>query len=492
MRILNMDDLASHGNRRVRQHAAEILEAALQAADPYYTTLQLIRIEGDRLIVGNPDFEPSGAPRTGDEVFDLNRIGRILVVGAGKGVHRVAKAIEDVLGERLTGGHIIAKIGDEVDLRRIGYTYGAHPVPDEGCVEGCRRILEICQGLKKEDLVFTIAGNGVSALLTLPAPGISLEDVRRTTYALQIERGTPTGDLNMVRNHIDIMKGGRVTRYLQPATAIHLLAIDANQERRAGQSGWDKLIYRNAWLHFLPEGTTFQDAIDALHKWDAWEAVPDSVRQHLLRADPADETVKANEFLRTNFRIFGVMPHSYGLVPAAMRKARELGYTPHHMARFLRSEAREAGATLAAIAITIEEEGTPFETPCALFTSGELVVTVGQEDGVGGRNQEYAVGAALAISGSQNIVVGAVDSDGTDGPGGQFKPGGWDIPNLAGGIVDGQTVAEAKAAGVDLFVELRRHNTSPALWKIKSGIHAIHSISVNDLGVTLIAGRAQD
>ena len=191
MRILNADALTSHGNIPARKAILEILEAGLQAADPYQNVRRLICLEGDRLIVGNPDFEPAGSPRGGYEVFELSQVGRIFVFGAGKGIQVAAKAFEDVLGERLAGGHVIAKHGDDRILERIGVTFGADPVPDHGCVLGCQRILDLCRDLRPDDLVFTLAGNGVSALLTLPAPGISLEDIRRVTYLMQIERACP-------------------------------------------------------------------------------------------------------------------------------------------------------------------------------------------------------------------------------------------------------------------------------------------------------------
>jgi len=482
MRILNVDRLASHGNVRGRKAVLEVLEAGLEAADPYNNTRKLLRVERGKLVVGNPDFEPRGTPKPGDEVFDLSRIGRIFVFGAGKGTQRVAKAIEDVLGDRLTGGHVVAKHGDEVILERIGVTLGGHPVPDEGCVRGCERILEMCRDLREEDLVFTVVGNGVSSLLTLPAPGVSLADVQRTTYVTQIERGVPTGDLNPIRNHLDVMKGGRISRYLQPATAIHIIAVDPEDH--------DRLMRRNLWLHTLPDCTTFQDAVAMLKKWDAWEAVPESVRRHLERADPEQETVKAREFENTRFRIFGVMPSRLGMLPTAQRKAAELGFRPYTLASGLQAEASQAGLVVATVATTVERDGVPFEPPCALFTCGELLVTVGKGNGVGGRNQEYALSAALRIAGSKHIVVGAVDSDGTDGPGTQFSEAYRDIPCLAGGLVDGETASEARAAGIDLRAELRRHNATPALWKLDSGIVATHNISLNDLGVTLIMGRS--
>lgn len=488
MRILNSDALVSHGNRQGRKAMVEILEAGLQAADPYFNTLKLFRREGHYLIVGNPNFEPSDAPRSGEEVIDLDRVGKILVVGAAKGVQQVARAMEEVLGDRLTGGHVIDKFGADVVLERIGVTLGGHPVPDEACTVGCRRILELLRDLREEDLVFTIAGNGVSSLLTLPVPGVTLEDVRKTTYIMQIERGVPTQELNPIRNHLDLLKGGRISRQLQPAKAIHVLIVDPDHVS-AGEGGYDHLMHSNAWLHTMPDWSTFADAVMVLKKWDAWEAAPERVRAHLLRADPAYESPKAADFATMNFRVFGVMPGHLAMLPMAQKKAEELGYTPHLLCGWLQAEASHAGEVIARIASSIEKEGAPFEPPCALFTGGELLTTVGEETGIGGRNQEFALAAALVIAGSKNVIMGAVDTDGTDGPGGQFIVGGEPIPTLAGGIVDGETAAEALAAGVDIRGELRRHNSTPALWRLDSGVLATHNISITDLGVTLIQGR---
>jgi glycerate 2-kinase len=485
-RILNMDDLSSHGNIAGRKAALAILEAGLQAADPYNNTRKLLHVEGNTLIVGHPDFEPLGGPKTGDEVFNLSKVGRIFVFGAGKGVQRVAKAIEETLGDRLTGGHVIGKHGDEVVLDRIGVTLGGHPVPDKYCAIGCQKILEMCQDLRPEDLVFTIAANGVSALLTLPVPGITIEEVQQVTYRMQIERGVPTQDLNPIRNHIDMMKSGRISRYIQPATAIHIIAVDPNDAPHEAMQGYEQLMQRNRWLHNLPDCTTFAEAHAMLDKWQAWDAMPASVVAHLRRADPRDESVKADEFRQWNFRIFGVMPRHLGVLPTAAGKAAELGFTPHVMAKFMQAEASQAGLVIADIAKTIEADRVPFEPPCALLTGGELLVTVGEETGVGGRNQEYALSAATRIAGNRRIVMAGADTDGTDGPGGYFAADNGNIPCLAGGIVDGETVAEAQALGVDIVAELRRHNTSAALWELQSGIAATQNISLTDLGVTLV------
>jgi len=481
-RIQNIDDLASHGNVYGRKAVLEILEVGLEASDPYYNTKKLIRLQGDRLIVGGKEFEPSESPTTGEEAYNLSKIGRIFVLGAGKGIQRVAKAIEDTLGDRLTGGHVIDKKGHPVILKRMGVTLGAHPAPDEDCVIGCKNIRELTDNLTEDDLVFTCVSNGVSALLTMPVPGVSLEDVRKTTYIMQVEHGAGTGDLNAIRNHLDMMKGGRISKLIRPAKAIHIIAIEP--------SSYDLLMHHNRWLHTLPDDTTFQLAIDNLRRWDAWDTVPSSVRKFLETADPRHETVKAEEFEKTPCRIFGAMPgfRQTAKLPPAMKKARELGFKPVILAEVLSFiEACHAGTYMAAVARTIERSGQPFKPPCALFSSGEMLVTVGKEEGIGGRNQEFALSAALRIAGSKNIVIASVDTDGTDGPGTQFTNGPEDMPScLAGGIVDGETVEEAKKAGVNIVEELKRHNTSPALWKLKSGIIARPNISLNDLTVALV------
>ncbi|MFQ5997255.1 MAG: MOFRL family protein, partial [Dehalococcoidales bacterium] len=273
--------------------------------------------------------------------------------------------------------------------------------------------------------------------------------------------------------------------YIYPAQAIHIIARDPLT--------YEELMYQNYWLHTLPDCTTFQLAVENLKKWDAWEEVPSSVRDFLTKGDPKYETVKAEEFEKMPSRIFGVMPgYKYtAKLPAAMQKARELGFKPVLLTDELWGvEARQAGAFMAAICRTIERSGKPCKPPCALFTSGEIVVTVGNERGIGGRNQEFALSAAPGIAGSKNIVIASVDTDGTDGPGTQFFIGPDGMPHcLAGGMVDGETVTEAKKAGINIDEEIKKHNTSPVLWKLESGIVATPNISLVDFTIALVIGR---
>jgi len=187
-------------------------------------------------------------------------------------------------------------------------------------------------------------------------------------------------------------------------------------------------------------------------------------------------------------RIYGIMPNNTNFVPVAMKKAEELGYPAHLLTRRTFVEAAPAGALLGRIANNVESFSDPFKAPCALFMTGELLVTVGKETGIGGRNQEFALSAATVLNNSRRIVIGASDTDGTDGPGGKFDDEAWDkgCHALNGGIIDGYLMQEAKERGVDIAQALKTHATSKALWDLSSGIWATQNISVQDLIVALV------
>lgn len=485
-RILNADTVTSHGHVEGRKMMLEILEAGIQAADPYYAMLRVMRRDGDRLIFGGELFEPEGGPRSGDEVIDLNEVGRIFVFGAGKGIQRAARAVEDVLGDRLEGGHVIGKHGEELILDRIGVTFGAHPVPDEGCVAGCRRIIEMTENLGPEDVVITMIGNGIGSLLTLPVDGVSLDDVQRTVHLFQIERGGPTVDLIPIRNHLDQIKGGQFSRYVHPARAIHILAFHT--------APYDAVMTtpRYRWLHTMPDETTHADAIDALKKWDCWDEAPASVRDYLSNPDPERKTLTIAEFESMDARIFCLFPKELAVVNTAVAKAREMGIRAHMLYNnyTMMAEASQVGQVVSNLALHTEIDGEPFDPPCAIIGGGELLVTVGKEGGMGGRNQEFAVSAAIEIEGCRHVVVGSLDSDGTDGPGHQFVDGRDEIPVLAGGIVDGETARRAREMGIDLRDVLKRHDTSPALHALDDGVVTTMAMALGDLSVALILGRS--
>lgn len=484
MRIQNKQMLTEHGNREGRRIVAELLDAGLDAIDPYYRVKELVHLKNGHIVLNTRGFEMKDDPHAGPLEFDLKDFDHVYVIGAAKGVQRAAVAFEDILGDVLTGGHVIAKHGDGVQCKRIGVTLAGHPTPDKYCVEGCKRIEALAQGLTKRDLVFTIFGSGCSSLMTYPAGNITVEEVSDFTHMMQIEKGVPTSDLNHVRTHIDRFKGGRLSRMFKNATLVHLTTADPSKKTTPALRNNYFDMFRDNFFPSIAYESSFAQAIDVLKKWDAWDRTPASIREWLLAGSAETENVTREEYESFGARFFGLIFKDSTIYPAVRARAKELGYGCIMLSEYMEAEAREAGRVDASIAMTAERLGEPFKPPVVLMSSGENVVTVGEERGVGGRNQEYCLAAAQRIAGTGNIVFGAVDTDGTDGPGGLELPGAPSC--LAGAIVDGETVAEAERAGIDLWNALKTHGTSAPLWKLGCGVEAEHCVSALDLRIMLL------
>lgn len=485
MRILNKDMLTNHGNVEGRRIVTALLDAGLDALDPYYRVKTLVKVENGRIVLDDRGFEMKGDPHAGPAIYDLKNYDRVYVVGAGKGIQRAALALEEVLGDALTGGHVIGKHGDGILCKKIGVTLAGHPVPDEYCVEGCRRIEELAGDITERDLVFTLSGSGCGSLMTYPAGDITIGDIAKFTHLMQIEKGVPTSDLNPIRTHIDRFKGGRLSRLFKPATLIHMVTADPSKMNTPVlRVSYFEMLRSNTFFPPVCAAFTYQDCINIIKKWDAWEETPASIREHLLAGGPHNENMSVEEFESLGDRFFGLIFKDATVYPAVRKRASEFGIPCIMLSEYQEAEAREAGNVDAAIALTAERLGEPFKTPVILTSSGENVVTVGGESGVGGRNQEYCTQAALRIQGSHRIVFGAVDTDGTDGPGGFDYPGAPEC--LAGAIIDGETVYEALQKNIDLREGLKNHGTSEALWKLGCGVSATHNVSALDLRIVLI------
>jgi len=468
MRIKNTEKLTSHGNVDGRKAVLEIFEAGLEAADPYENVKKMIRMENGKLIVGHKAFSrPLGQEPL---VFDLSQVGNIYVIGGGKAAQRQAEAVEDVLGDLITDGHLNAKKGDDIRLKRIGVTLAGHPIPDEDGVEGAKRILEIERKAKKGDIVFHSESGGGSALLTLPAPGITLQDLQKVNRLLYFTCGATMWDTNAVRNQLVLLRG-RHARYVGDATLIGIHTDERPPGLRISLSG--KGFMQRSGVE------SYQYAIDILKRYNCWEKVPQSVRTFLTKADLRYTPLSPEERGGKRRYHFRVMGPEY-MLEAAKKKAEEMGLNAAIIISSLSDvEARSAAETLAYMAQEIETYGRPFKTPCVLLCGGELVVTVGEETGVGGRNQEFALAAAPRIEGSKNVVIASVDSDGTDGP-----------TDMAGGIVDGYSMERAKKAGVDIFEELRKHNSTMVLNKLGDTIYTdVQGTNVQDLRIVYVGKK---
>lgn len=447
--VKNRERLLDHGNRAAREIALEIIERALAHADPYRAVKALVKLEGDILSVG---------PHT----FDLARVGRIYVVGAGKATFPIAKALEEILGERIHRGIVICKYGQEGELSRIDLRLANHPVPDEAGFAAAQDVLALARETRPGDIVFAAFTGGSSALMPYPVTGVTLEEKKQVNRLL-LYSGANIIEINSVRKHLSQIKGGRLAKAIHPeAHIINLTVSDVIG---------DPLDYITCPT--VPDTSTFDQARATLTKYGLWDKVPASVRDYLKHAGPEEESPK--DLSDHNLYNFIVVPGT-AACEGAYAAARELGLNAFILSTMLEGESREVGGTFSDIAREIRASGRPLAPPCAIIGGGETTVHISGECGEGGPNQEFALGAALRLEGIYNTVIVGLDTDGTDGP-----------TKLAGAIVDETTLARARAAGIDLYTALTGHDVSQPLKNLGEIIvTGATGTNVNDLKLLLV------
>ncbi|MCE5263708.1 MAG: DUF4147 domain-containing protein [Deltaproteobacteria bacterium] len=445
---LNYGQLTAHGQTAVRRDALSIIREGIHGAAPDLGTRAVVRREGDRL-------------RVGELTFALNAFDHIYVIGAGKGSFPIAAALEAILGERLTGGVVVVKEGEKRRLSRIEILEAGHPIPNEASVTGAQRVLDVARRAGERDLVFAAVTGGASALITLPPAGVTLADIQEVN-SLLLKCGGTIRDINTVRKHLCLLKGGRLVAHIQPAQAV-TLTLDTSPEGLP----WPDLC--------LADPSTFQDAINVLNLFDIWNAVSPAIRAYLEEGlhRPEWETVKSLDGFKAVLLSVG---SPVSACEAAAEAARELGYRPVILASNLEGESIDAGICLAGIAKEVARYERPFERPCALITAGETTVTIHGPHGKGGPNQEVALAFASKLGKRMNICCVSIDTDGTDGP-----------TEVAGGISDGQTMERAQALGLNVAEHLRRHDSSSALNRLGDAIVTGHTgTNVMNLRVIVI------
>ena len=407
-----------------REDMMAVLSAALQAVDPAQAVRNCVRREGARLTVG-------------DHAYDLDSYRRIFVVGAGKAGGPMAQALEETLGDRLAGGVVNVKEGYAVPTQHIELVEAAHPVPDENGLRGAERILRMAADAGADDLVFCLISGGGSALMELPAGDVSLDDLQHLTDLL-LRSGATINEVNTIRKHISQVKGGGLARAAAPATLIALILSD---------------VVGNP-LDFIasgptvPDTTTFQDAWKLLEKYRLQDAIPGSVQAQLrggLNGEIPD-TPKAGDplFARTASVLVGSNEIA---ARAALDAATALGYNAVLVTTWVEGEAREVAKVMAGVAKGLIRHHSPVPPPACLIFGGETTVTV-RGEGKGGRSQEMALAAALALDGWEDVAVMAVGTDGTDGP-----------TDAAGGIADGAVRGRAQTLGLDPLAYLDRNDS---------------------------------
>lgn len=346
--------------------------------------------------------------------------GRIVVVGAGKAAASMAQVVEETLDGPLEG-LVVTRYGHGADLRHIQVVEAGHPMPDEAGTQAAARILETVKGLTADDMVLFLASGGASALLALPAPGITLAEKRAVTSAL-LKCGASIHEINAVRKHLSAIKGGRLAAAAAPARVVTLAISDV--------PGDDLSVIGSGPC--VPDPSTFADARRVLAHY---RIDPPAAVERLLAAG-ADETPKPGDSRLAHAESHVIVTPQRALEAAAAEAARH-GWTPLVLGDTIEGESREVARALAGIARSVRSHGQPVARPAVILSGGETTVTVSGQ-GRGGRNAEFLLSLAIALDGAAGIHAIACDTDGIDG-----------VEDNAGALLAPDTLARARAAGLD-------------------------------------------
>lgn len=405
---------------KYRDVAWRMIRAALAAVEPGEAVRRFVQRDGDVLAVG-------------DQHYDLGDYGRVRIIGAGKASAPMAQALAQILDDRLTDGLVIVKYGHVLPAGQtagpVEIVEAGHPVPDEAGLRQTRRLIDFLEDSSTRDLVFCLVSGGGSALLTQPVEAISLDHLQRLT-SLLLASGAAIGEMNIVRKHLSRVKGGRLAQLAAPATLVSLVLSDVIGDP----------LDIIASGPTVPDPSTFADALAILRKYHL-AGGPDSVLEPIFRyllaglAGKEPDTPKPGNlaFSRVQNVVIG---NNRLAAKAAAGVAQGEGLNTLLVPTYVEGEAREVGKMIASLARGLAANEALVLHPACVVFGGETTVTL-RGDGLGGRNQEMALAAALELAGCHNVLITCLGTDGNDGP-----------TDAAGAFAGGETAARAQALGL--------------------------------------------
>lgn len=413
-------------NPKVKTTLEQIFRAGLRAVDPQTAVHRHVQRSGKALMVA-------------DQVYPLEQYRRVVVVGAGKATAPMAQALEDLLGEDLDDGTIVVKYDHGLPLAKISVAEAGHPIPDRAGVAGTVAIRSKLEPLAGNDLAICAISGGGSALMPLPVEPVSLEQKQEVTRQL-LACGASIDEINCIRKHLSRIKGGRLAEAAYPARLITLILSDVvGDPLDVIASG-----------PCAPDPSTFADCLAVLDKYELRGKLPRCAERYLVDGasgrHPETPTADSPVFSRVHHVLVG---NNRTALQAAADSARGLGYRPLILTSSMAGEAREVARMVAAIGKEISGSGQPVRPPACVLIGGETTVTL-RGQGRGGRNQEFALAAALALAGIDGIAILSAGTDGTDGP-----------TDAAGAFADGATTTRARARGLNPQLCLRENNAYP-------------------------------
>ncbi len=408
----------------LRFDAREIFLAGLKSADPLAAVARHVTLHDNRLEIG-------------ERSYDLAEFCRVFVVGGGKAAARMALALQELLGARIGGGVVVVKYGHGLSLEKIKVVEAGHPVPDGAGVEGARQVMELVASAGANDLILFVVTGGASALLPMPAVGLTLEEKRLTTQIL-LGSGATIHETNALRKHLSQLKGGRLAQLAFPATSAALILSDVvGDTLDAIASG-----------PTVADPTTYRDCLEILQRYRLRHRIAPAALGLLERGARGEiaETAKPSDAIFQRIQNIVVGSNHLALT-AAQKCAQDLSYRALILSSTVQGESRSVAKSYAALVKNIRLQDRSTYAPICLISGGETTVTL-RGEGLGGRNQEFALAAALEIAGLDNVVLLSAGTDGTDGP-----------TEAAGAIVDGTTVHRGAARGLNASEYLARNDS---------------------------------
>jgi len=449
--IKNFEGLA---RTAIHRDVLEVLEQGLRAADPEEAIPGKVRLEGRAL-------EAAGTR------VELGR--RIIVAGFGKASYKMLKAVYKILGDKIEQGAVIIPREYQAPERlgRVEVLRGEHPLPGRETLRSSERLLEILESVGEGDTVMLLISGGGSSLFEAPVEGVGIEDIAETTKAL-LRAGATIEELNAVRKHISRVKGGRLGKALKKrgAEVVALIASDVVGDP----------IEVIASGPTAPDSSTYCEALSILRKKLAGRGAPENIVKTLEKGCRGElgETPKPGDKDLESIANIVIISNTDSL-KAMKRASIEKGYRAIIVTNMLEGEAREVGKIMTSIALSIKALGEPLEPPAMALASGETTVEV-RGRGIGGRNHELALSAALKLSKCIGCIVASIGSDGVDG-----------VSPAAGGIADWLVRGEAEALGIDLEAHLEDNDSYTALSKLGRSIYTGYTgVNVGDLIVIAV------
>ena len=437
----------------LRKHANQIFRHVLDILDPGQLVKEKVSIRDSTLIVEERE-------------YNLNNYENIYVVGGGKASAPMAKAMEGLLGDKIDNGIIVVKYDHGLSLKKIETVEASHPIPDENGERGASDILRLLSGTGEKDLIICLISGGGSALLVQPHKGITLQDIQ-TASAELLACGATIDEINTVRKHLSSIKGGQLAKAAYPSTLITLMLSDVVGDPM-------DIIASGPTV---PDESTFEDAYAIIQKYTLEEKIPNIVCGFLRsgKMGEIEETPKNGNKIFDNTQNVIVGSNKIAL-DAAEKRAKDLGYNTIVLSSLVEGESRDVAKFFAAIAKEVSRTGTPVSKPACIIAGGETTVTI-RGKGKGGRNQEFALSAAMEIEGFEGVVILSAGTDGTDGP-----------TDATGAIVDSNTCKDARKKFNLNAEEFLSRNDSYNFFK-KTGEHIVTGptmTNVMDIMISLI------